>query len=278
MLELMYITNDPVIAQIADDAGVDRVWIDLESKDKEKRQKGLDTVKSHHTIADIVVIKPLLKHAKMQVRVDHMGDYSDHQIGAVLDAGTDYIMLPYYKTVDEVRDFVRLVNHRATTILLLETKEAMELLDETLAIPGVDEIHIGLNDLHLSLGMDFMFEPVANGMAEEMCAKIRAAEKPYGFGGVAKLHEGAVPAELVIGEHYRLGSSRAILSRSFCNPQSGEDPEEISKNFHKDLAELRQYETSIKSAEYNFFETNQLRFQNSVRQVVESIRKRKESQ
>ena len=44
MLKLMYITNDPDIAKIADETGVDRVWIDLEVNGKEQRQKNLDNV------------------------------------------------------------------------------------------------------------------------------------------------------------------------------------------------------------------------------------------
>ena len=45
-LQLMYITNNPQIAKIADDTGVDRIWIDLEQLGKEERQKGMNTVKS----------------------------------------------------------------------------------------------------------------------------------------------------------------------------------------------------------------------------------------
>lgn len=39
MLKLMYITNVPEIASIADRAGVDRIFIDLERYGKEERQK-----------------------------------------------------------------------------------------------------------------------------------------------------------------------------------------------------------------------------------------------
>ena len=48
-LQLMYITNNPQIAKIADDTGVDRIWIDLEQLGKEERQKGMNTVKSKHS-------------------------------------------------------------------------------------------------------------------------------------------------------------------------------------------------------------------------------------
>lgn len=52
-LTLMYITNNPQVALIAEKNGVDRIWIDLETLGKEERQKNKNTVKSHHFIRDI---------------------------------------------------------------------------------------------------------------------------------------------------------------------------------------------------------------------------------
>ena len=49
----MYITNRPEIAQIAESAGVDRIFVDMEYIGKEKRQNGLDTVMSRHSFEDI---------------------------------------------------------------------------------------------------------------------------------------------------------------------------------------------------------------------------------
>ena len=42
------------------------------------------------------------------------------------------------------------------TCLLLETPEAANLLEQIVEIPGIDMIHIGLNDMHLALGLKFM--------------------------------------------------------------------------------------------------------------------------
>ena len=56
-LKLMYITDQPEIAQIAESAGVDRIFVDLEYIGKSDRQGGLDTVQSHHTIDDVKKIK-----------------------------------------------------------------------------------------------------------------------------------------------------------------------------------------------------------------------------
>ena len=109
----------------------------------------------------------------------------------------------------------------------------------------MDEIHIGLNDLHLSYGLTFMFELLANGKVEEITKKIRNKGIPYGFGGIAKLGEGDLPAEKIVMEHYRLGSTRAILSRSFCNTALIKDIDKIDKVFEKNIKDLRNFEDSL---------------------------------
>ena len=67
---------------------------------------------------------------------------------------------------------------------MVETPEAVENIDNILALTGIDYIHIGLNDLHLGYGMSFMFELLADGTVDMLC-KISEKGIPYGFGGVA---------------------------------------------------------------------------------------------
>lgn len=67
-LKLFYITNQPAIATIAQDAGVDRIFIDLEYIGKTARQGGMDTVQSHHTVADIIKLRPIIKQSELLVR------------------------------------------------------------------------------------------------------------------------------------------------------------------------------------------------------------------
>ena len=156
-LTVFYITNRPDVALVAEKYGVDRIWIDLETLGKEQRQHNMNTVKSNHRISDIVAIKPLLTKAEMMVRINSWYEGSRQEIDAVIAAGADIIMLPYWKTVEEVQCFINAVQRRCKTTLLLETKEAVECIDEVLAMGGFEEIHIGLNDLHLSYGLTFMF-------------------------------------------------------------------------------------------------------------------------
>lgn len=274
-LKLMYITNNADVALIAQKYGVDRVWIDLETLGKEERQKGLDAVKSKHYVEDIKKIKPLLTTSDMLVRVNHWFDGSVNEIEAVIDAGADMIMLPYWKTVEEVQKFVDAVEGRCKTTLLLETKEAVDIVDDVLKIPGVDEIHIGLNDLHLSYGLDFMFELLTNGTVEMLCKKFKAAGIPYGFGGIAKIGEGAVPAEKIILEHYRLGSTRAILSRSFCDNAKIGSIDEIDRVFRINMAKLREFEDYAVEATDQMIKDNRQELIEAVELVVAKVRKRK---
>lgn len=240
-LNLFYITNRPDVAAIAEECGVDRIWIDLETLGKEERQQGINTVKSNHTIEDILRVKSVLSSSEVLVRVNPWNKKSVQEINAVVEAGADIIMLPMWRSAEDVLNFLTTINGRTKTTLLLETKEAVECVDDVLKL-DFDEIHIGLNDLHLSYGMNFMFELLANGTVEMLCHKFHEKGIPYGFGGIARLGAGILKSENVIMEHYRLGSTRAILSRSFCDVYKLSNREEIEKRFRENVPLIRQYE------------------------------------
>lgn len=272
MLTLMYITNSPEIALIAEANGVQRIWVDLETLGKEERQKGRNTVKSNHSVEDVRAIKPLLTKAQMLVRINPWHKDSQAEVDAVIGAGADIIMLPMWKTADEVKCFLKAVRGRIPTTLLLETREAEACLDEVLALEGVDEIHIGLNDLHISYGLDFMFELLANGTVENICQKIAAKGIPYGFGGIAKIGDGAVPAEKIILEHYRLGSSRAILSRTFCDNAKITSTEEIERVFRLNMKALRAFDEYAVQAPEEAYERNRQELCEAVERVAQEMR------
>lgn len=271
-LELMYITNKPAVALIAEKYGVQRIWIDLETLGKEERQKNINSVKSHYTIHDVEVISNMLLKSKLMVRINPWNHNSIDEIEKVIYAGADRIMLPMWKTAEEASLFLSAVKNRVPTTLLLETKEAVECLDDVLENPLLDEIHIGLNDLHLSYGLTFMFELLTNGIVEMLCSKMKSAGVPYGFGGIARIGEGLLPSEKVIMEHYRLGSTRAILSRSFCNTDEIDDISEIEKIFAENIAKLRSFEKVAENAGLHDFETNRQSVKATVDQIVSSIK------
>ena len=257
LLETMYITNDLKAVQIIDEVGVDRIFVDMEHIGKDKRQGGLDTVKNHHTIEDIKKIKSVLKKAKLQVRVNPIYDGSEKEINDAINAGADIIMLPMFRTVEEVKKFITYVGGRAETYLLFETIGSVENADEILEIDGIDRVHIGLNDMHLEYGLQFMFELLSNGTVEKLCSKFANKKIPYGFGGIASLDGGMLPAKYIIGEHFRLGSTNVILSRSFSNYEKFDKIEDFKEDFISKFNELNNFEENLFNKDDSFFKENQ---------------------
>ena len=273
MLNLMYITNSPDIALIAENAGVDRIFVDMEYIGKYARQGGMDTVQSHHTIEDIRRVKSVLTSSEVMARINPIheatSEYSSssEEINSAIEAGADILMLPYFKTASEVETFVRLVDGRAKTLPLLETPEAVECIDDILAIDGIDAIHIGLNDLSLGYGLKFMFQLLTDGTVERLCSKFANRGISYGFGGIASMGKGMLPAEKIIAEHYRLGSTCAILSRSFCNTSIVTDIDDIRSTFDEGVCSIREWEKKCASGEVDLL-SNKADIERIVQQII----------
>ena len=272
MLKLMYITNRPEIAQIAETAGVDRIFVDMEYIGKTERQGGMDTVQSYHTVEDVARIRGAIGKAELMVRCNPIhratSEYSSsaEEIDGIVKNGADIIMLPYFKSATEVKTFIDLVGGRARTLPLVETPEAVESIDEILDLPGVDEIYIGLNDLSLGYHKKFMFELLADGTVEKLCFKFRQKGIPYGFGGIASVGKGLLPAEKIIREHYRLGSTSAILSRSFCDVNKINHMGIISETFIDGVRQIREVEEECERHS-TFFIRNEQEVEEKVRQI-----------
>ena len=280
-LTLMYITNNPVTAQIAQKAGVDRIWIDMEYIGKDKRQGGMDTVKNHHTINDIKKLRPIVTNAELMVRVNPLhtatADYcsSENEINQAIEAGADIIILPMFRTADDVKKFVSYVDGRAKVQLLVETAEATANIDSILEVPGIDEVHIGLNDLHLAMHKTFMFELICDDTVSNLCNKIKEKGIKYGFGGIARVGYGMLPAEHIIAEHYHLGSTAAILSRGFCDANIVKDPREIESIFIEGLKNIRLKEKEVEKYSEEEYQQNLDLIRHKVGLIVEAKKQKK---
>ncbi len=278
-LSLMYITNNPEIATIAQSTGVNRIFVDMEYIGKEERQAGMNTVKFHHTFQDVENISAVLKNGPSQllVRVNPIHDAtkeycgSKEEIETAVSCGADVIMLPMYKTTREVEKFIEYVDGKAKTMLLLETKEASENIQQILTIGGFDELHIGLNDLHLAMGKKFMFELLVDGTVEKLTQSLREHKVKFGFGGIARIGYGMLPAEYVIAEHYRLDSQAAILSRSFCNADKVEDMDRLQTLFADGISNIRTFEQIAEKYTEDEFAFNHKTVVMLVNQIVRGL-------
>ncbi|MBQ6714525.1 MAG: aldolase [Clostridia bacterium] len=272
-MKLMYITNNPQVASIAESVGVDRIFVDMEYIGKDLRQGGMDTVQNHHTVEDIKNIRKVLKKSELLVRINPIHDGSssysstEDEIEEVIAAGANIIMLPYFNSKNEAERFLKAVNGRCKTVLLFETPEAVENIDEILDLPLIDEVYIGLNDLSLGYGYKFMFKPLADGTVESMANKFKNRGLKFGFGGIASIGSGMLKSEKILAEHIRMGSSCVILSRSFCNIKDTSDTDSIHKIFLEGVKNIRELESFYSSQTEEFFKENF----NEIKTIVDTI-------
>ncbi|MFK5585126.1 aldolase/citrate lyase family protein [Serinicoccus sp. LYQ131] len=267
-LDLMQITSDPALALEAEKSGVETIFVDLETLGKKDRQGHLNTVISNHTLSDASQLKQVLKTAKMLVRVNPLNSGSSSEIDAVVKLGADTIMLPFFTSVHEVSEFLRMVDGRASTCLLFETPESVTMAAPILRLTGIDSAHVGLNDLHIGLKLNFMFELLTNGFLEPLLQTLRTHEIPFGIGGIARLGKGAIPAELIIAEHYRLGSTAAILSRQFLQV----DGVGGATGYAQEVAKIRAYEKFLETCDSDYLLNNYAKLQRAVGDVVDQVK------
>lgn len=245
MIKLMMITNKIDLAEYAIKSGVNRIFIDLEINGKQERQGHLDTVISNHTMEDVYKIRKNLPGEEIIVRLNPYYDGSKTEIEDAIEAGASLLMLPMVKSVEELESFSSLVAGRVGIVPLIETSEAMVRLNEMVKVDGIHEVYFGLNDLHLSLGLDFMFETLAGGIVDHMSKICINANQPFGFGGISKIGEGLLPGELVLAEHLRLGSSTLILSRSFHSNAHNLKELQDHIDLQEEISKLRHVENEL---------------------------------
>ena len=218
-------TDDPILAERADQAGIDRIGLDLEIHGKLERQpRGLGTWISPHRADRLPQLREAIDRADLFCRVNPINPGSRDEIEEVLDYGVEVLMLPMFTTAEEVATFVDHVDGRARCVLLLENTTAADRVDEIVRVPGVDEVHVGLNDLTLSLGDPARnrFAVLADDLMERIADAVHAAGLRFGVGGVGRVHsEGqTIPGDLIHAQYPRLGASAALIARSFLRPDS----------------------------------------------------------
>ncbi len=215
--DLYLFTKDPGLASAASDSGVTYVGPDIETVGKAARQNGFSTRLSDHSIEDLPRVYQKVSPDRRFVRSNPIHGGSREEFDRLIEAGASAIMLPYFRTIEEVRLFTSVVGERARKILLVETVDAAERLENLVRIPGVDQIHVGLNDLRLDAGMPNHFELLCSSWMANRCSVLAASGKPFGFGGIGRAMDTnlPVPSDLIYAQYARLGARAAIISRAF---------------------------------------------------------------
>ncbi|GFE51044.1 hypothetical protein So717_27970 [Roseobacter cerasinus] len=238
--QLLMIVDDPDIARFAFLNGVDRIMVDLEVLGKQERQGHLDTVQSALEIEDVTRIRQGAPDAHLLVRINPLHEGSKEELDAVVARGADAVMLPMFHDRDTLARFFDILADRIEALPLFETIGAVTQLPQMIGDLPLTGLHFGLNDLHLERGDTVMFEPLAEGVLEDPAKTLRSADIPFGIGGLARSGEGIIPPEILLGEHVRLGSTAAILSRSFHRRARSLQELQAGMDFAAEIEQLRE--------------------------------------
>ena len=206
--------DSPYVAEVLSHAGYDAVTID-----HQHGMFGLDRV---ITLLQAVSAGP----AMPMVRCSHL-DVAE--IGKLLDAGAYGLICPSIDTAEQCvelvaacryppvgrrsfgpsrgllyggPDYVDHANDTVSVWAMIESREALENLPEIVAVPGLDGVYVGPNDMALSLGVAPATSPVA---AEVREALSRVLEVGHAAGvAVGAYCADAQMAAALVGEGYDL--------------------------------------------------------------------------
>jgi hypothetical protein len=215
---LTLLSTDPAWIEAADGAGVQRIGVDIERLGKAERQRAVaDARISGHKLEDLLHVTARVKQARPFARLNGLHAGTGEEVEQALGYGAASLMLPYFRSAREAGRFVDLVAGRAEVILLVETATAMARLPEIVALPGVSEIMIGMNDLHLELGLASPMEIAASDLLAWLAGVVRGAGLRFGYGGIAPPDAAGLPAspDLLLARSVQLGAGSAWVARSF---------------------------------------------------------------
>src|SRR5580704_19015658 len=199
------------IARIARSSGHHAIWVDLEHS-----TMSIDTASLICAAALDLGLAPFARIPEREYGV----------IGRLLDGGVLGIIAPRVETAEEAQDVVAAcrfppfghrsaiatlahldfktmppeqfnaaLNQATVVKILLESPRGIENIEAIAALPGVDIVGIGTNDLTAEMGVAGQFRhPDVRKAHENAIAACRRARKPLAIGGIGDL---AYAAELI---------------------------------------------------------------------------------
>lgn len=256
-LKLFLFTVDLLFAQEAEQAGVDSIIVDWEQKGKKERQSAYDTEVNSDTPADVLSLAHRLT-IPITVRVNPLSSSTAEEISVALDHGATIIMLPMAQSSSDVKEFIRIINGRATTIVQLETQSLLEDC-ESLRDLEWNYLYIGLNDLMVSRKSNWIWDPLLDSTVDKIFTILQGRE--VGFGGVTIIGGGyPVPFIDLLREMARNGCRLSFLRRTFKR-------EILGRNFKSEIQAVRSTWTATLNRSPHAIEADHKAFVQKLRDI-----------
>ncbi|KAF5650771.1 STB5-SIN3 binding protein [Fusarium tjaetaba] len=292
------------IAGMAKTAGYDGILVDMEHSSFD-----LETTNQLCVAALYAGISPI-------VRAPSKDPFF---VSRILDGGALGIIVPHIRSVQDAQDVVNAakfqpIGHRSSTnglphhqfrsipakisnpvtnaatmvIPMIETLEALELVDEIAALPGVDSLLIGTNDLTAEMGIPGDYEnPRVTEAYERTIAACKKHGKWLGVGGLharldlvekfckmgARWVMAATDGPLLLGAATKRGTEMAALNTSVIKSQQA-NGHSVEKKATNGVINDLGVECIARSQQFDFNDENTTLTHARVNGYVESLRRR----
>ena len=257
-MKFLYFTNNTKIINVLNPINqIDTVFIDLEINGKMARQANTNSLISEHNIQDISKVKDVIENTKLGVRINPINSNSKFEINESIQRGAEVIMLPMFKTVDEVFKCLNIINGRCKLDLLFETPESLKKIKK-FPINDVRFVHFGINDISLALNYKNMFECLISGILDEPIDHLNNQNKTFGIGGIGAYDAKPISPKLIMEMHKYYLSSRVILSRNFIKNLDLNDSEESQIHNKLQIDNLFNLVTSVMDENSTDFQKSKL--------------------
>ncbi|MBI5379524.1 MAG: hypothetical protein HZA23_05145 [Nitrospirae bacterium] len=243
---------DPEMIRACVAGGIDAVIVDLERVDKRARQAGFDTEVNNLTLDDVRRVRTLHR-GRLICRINPCGPGTRSEVEDAIAAGTDELLLPMVRTVEEAEGVLGMARGRCGVGILVETVAAVERVEQLARLP-ITRAYVGLNDLAIERKTPNLFTPLVDGMVEKIR---RPWSVPFGLAGLTLPDRGEpIPCRLLIGEMARLRCWFSFLRRSFHRDIKGRDPvveiprirEAIQRAFRRDAEAVERDRRDLENA------------------------------
>lgn len=198
------------------------------------------TIDMQHGLTDAKALVPMLQaiQATPTMPVVRVPWLEPGVVMRALDCGAQAIICPMVNTADDARrlvsytryaprggrsfgpvraglmlgaDYATAANDNVVVFAMIETRQALDNLDEICAVDGIDAVYIGPSDLSLSLGCRPVFDDVDPPVAEAI-AHILARAKAHGIrAGVHNGRTDVARARIAMGFDFVTVSSDARM-------------------------------------------------------------------
>lgn len=218
------ITNDPKQALNLSECGIQQIMVDTEIMGKVERQGHKDTIISDHSLNDILVLKNLSLEAEIICRINPFHNGTFDEIDTAIRNGADVIMIPMITSMEDYQSMVDRIHNKAKALPLIETPYSFFNLSQILDYSKLTQIHFGLNDLCISLGMKNLFEVLLSQTFQDTVSNIKTSGLTKGIGGIGdpQISQKVSPLAL-LNRYLKCGSNSVILSRSFFTKSSDKE-------------------------------------------------------